>query len=262
MDYVQPDEAKDMRGMRLALTMGVPGPWSESAKNILQIKGIEFTPVAQIGGFPNEELQAWTGHRNAPVAVYDDEPPRAGWAEILVQAERLAPEPALLPAEPAGRAEVLGVSFEICGEGGFGWTRRLMLIDGIKGRAEQVEQVEQVERDVGQVLSQRYGYTEDAAEPAPARVASIMRWLASRLHQQADKGSKYLVGDALTAADVYWACFAAIVRPLPNDLCPMPDMVRGWYDKPHPVVDDACDPILFEHRDFIYENHLTLPLDF
>ena len=45
------------------------------------------------------------------------------------------------------------------------------------------------------------------------------------------------MGDALSALDVYWAAFAAIVRPLPADLCPMPEFLRAQYD----VKDAACE---------------------
>ena len=95
MDYVEAKDARNMDGMRLALTVGVCGPWSEAAKYILQVKDIPFVPVAQHGGQENPDLVDWTGHGNAPVTIFEDEPPRAGWAEILMQAERLAPEPAL-----------------------------------------------------------------------------------------------------------------------------------------------------------------------
>ena len=94
--YASVEEAKAAHGMRLVLTRGVPGPWSESAKSILWAKKIPYLPVAQEGGGANLELLAWTGRENAPVTIYEGEPPRAGWAEILWQAERIAPDPALL----------------------------------------------------------------------------------------------------------------------------------------------------------------------
>ncbi|MBM4256712.1 MAG: hypothetical protein FJ147_12545 [Deltaproteobacteria bacterium] len=72
-------EAKNLSGLRLALTVGGPAPWSMAAKSILHVKKIPYVPVAQHGGEANEELLAWTGHRNAPVAVYNNEPPRTGW---------------------------------------------------------------------------------------------------------------------------------------------------------------------------------------
>jgi hypothetical protein len=63
-------------------------------------------------------------------------------------------------------------------------------------------------------------------------------------------------------ADLTWATFAALVRPLPDALCPMPAQTRAMYELPHPVVNAVLDPALLAHRDFIYERHLVLPLDF
>ena len=89
MEYLPVDEAKRATGLRLVLTAGVPGPWGESAKALFDLKGVSYRPVAQKGGAANEELVAWTGHRYAPIAILDDEPPRASWLEILFLAERL-----------------------------------------------------------------------------------------------------------------------------------------------------------------------------
>ena len=90
MNYVHVDDAKDQPGLRLALTMGVPGPWSQSAKYLFEYKQYPFIAVGQKGAQENLELFAWTGHRNAPVAVFEDEAPRVGWCEIVMLAERLA----------------------------------------------------------------------------------------------------------------------------------------------------------------------------
>ena len=49
-------------------------------------------------------------------------------AEILLLAERLAPTPSLLPADPAVRALAFGLAHEICGEAGLGWSRRLQMV--------------------------------------------------------------------------------------------------------------------------------------
>src|SRR5262249_54788352 len=81
-EYVEVARARAMPGLRLALTRGVPGPWGEAAKGIFHAKKISFVRVAQNAGADNDALFAWTGHRNAPIAVYDDEPPRTTWAEI------------------------------------------------------------------------------------------------------------------------------------------------------------------------------------
>ena len=89
-----------------------------------------------------------------------------------------------------------------------------------------------------------------------------MQLLAEQLQAQKAAGKQYLIGDGLTALDVYWSAFAALIEPLPQELCPMGDMIRGWYSATGPVVDAAKDPALLAHRDFVYRTHLKLPLDF
>lgn len=41
----------------------------------------------------------------------------------------------------------------------------------------------------------------------------------------------------------------------------MTDDFRAMYSTVGPVIEAAADPALFEHRDFIYAEYLTLPLD-
>ena len=75
-------------------------------------------------------------------------------------------------------------------------------------------------------------------------------------------GSYYFVGDELTAADIYWACFSQLVAPLDEDVNRMPDVVRDLYHMEGSANVAVVDPILLAHRDRIYEKHLSLPLDF
>src|ERR1700720_4773993 len=117
MKYYTVAEARGMCGLRLVLTMGVPGPWGEAAKGILHVKRIPFIPVGQHSGESNTELVEWTGIRNAPVAIFDQERPRDNWLNILTLAERLQAQPPLLPDSSEERAVVVGISNEICGEG-------------------------------------------------------------------------------------------------------------------------------------------------
>jgi len=255
--YLDPAEARKRPGLKLALTIGVPGPWSEAAKSVFFVKKIEYLRVRQVGGEPNEELRAWTGETNAPQAILDDEPVRTGWAEILLLAERLAPEPALLPADPHERALVFGLSHEICGEDGLGWTRRLQLLAPMM----------RMEDDganplfaIGRRLAHRYGYREADVGRANARLADILRLFSERLAAQRKAGSDYLVGETLTAVDIYWATFAAMLKPLPAELCPMPEALRTQYGHLSPETEDQLDPALLEHRDLVYERHLELPM--
>ena len=251
MNYVEVEEAIGLPGLRLVLSAGVPGPWGEAAKYILHVKRIPYTAVRQTVGAESEALRRWTGQSNAPIAVYGNEAPRSGWAEILALAERLAPEPSLVPADPELRVRMFGLSNEICGERGFGWERRLMLLAGLG-----------TGNDVTRTLARRYGYDEAATAAAPARTAAILLLLSKQLRAQRAAGSRYFVGDRLSALDLYWAAFALMLEPLPAEHCSLHPRMRESYALRDPAVRAAADPILLEHRDFIYRTHLTLPLDF
>jgi glutathione S-transferase len=251
------EQARELPGLRLVLTTGVPGPWGESAKGFFQVKKVPFHRVAQQAGQPNQALYEWTGCRNAPVAVYEGQPSRSGWAEILFLAERIAPEPALIPEDPVERALMFGLAHEICGEQGFGWSRRLMLLHGVLARlpADPPPSF-----DLPVELGRRYGYSPGAAERASARVAQILELLSSRLRDQRARGSHFFVGERLSALDIQWAAFAAMVEPLPEALCPMNPMMRAGYTLSDQSVRAHCDPILLEHRDLIYQRYLELPV--
>jgi len=239
----------------------VPGPWAEGAKGLFHVKRIPFVRVRQTPGEIDSELLAWTGESNAPQAVLDAEPARTGWAEMILLAERLAPEPALLPADPEQRALLFGLCQLLCGEEGFGWQRRLMMFHQVIPLPESVLPADHPGRLLVQALAERYGYSAAAAEAAPRKAAAVLRLLAERLEAERARGHRYLLGSALTALDIYWATFAALVQPLPPELCEFPAAMRGQYELRDPEVLAAAAPILLEHRDFVYERHLGLPVD-
>jgi glutathione S-transferase len=266
MKYLEVNEARDLPGLRLILTAHVPGPWGESAKKIFDYKQVPYVPVAQHAGRANPDLVAWTGIRNAPNAMYNDEPPRTGWYDILMLAERLAPERPLLPARSEDRVLVLGVSAEICSEWGWGWARRAMMGSPHAGtpdpaRVAALSKPPWAPEDAARMRAS-YSVSLGGAAEAPARCADIARMLAARLHSQKAKGSPYLVGDHITACDIYWTVFSMALEPLPHEVNPMPDWMRLSYEMLGPVLEAAKDPILLKHRDFIYERHLSLPLEF
>jgi glutathione S-transferase len=266
MKYLEVSEAKDLTGLRLVLTAFVPGPWGESAKKILDYKQIPYVPVAQYAAKANEDLVAWTGIRNAPNAMYNDEPPRTGWYDILMLAERLAPERPLLPTRSEERALVLGISSEICSEWGWGWARRAMMGTPYAGipdpaRVAALSKPPWAPEDSARMRAS-YSVSVGGAAEAPARCADILRMLAARLHRQKAEGSPYLVGHSITACDIYWTVFSMALEPLPHEVNPMPDWMRMSYDMLGPVLEAAKDPILLAHRDLIYERHLSLPLEF
>jgi glutathione S-transferase len=251
-EYVSVEQAIKRNGLRMVVVSDVPSPWGEAAKGILHIKGIEWVAVRLT--YDSEPLKAWAGQRSAPVVIYENERPRSGWAEILLLAERLAPSPSLLPTDPADRALVFGLAHEICGEGGLGWSRRLQLVHaGLCNAGGFPERV-------AKYLGKKYGYSPEAGVAASPRVADLLGMLISRLKAQHHAGSRYYVGNSLTAVDVYSATFAAMFDPLPPEQCRMDASTRAASSAPDAHVDAALAPILFEHRDMMYSQYLELPL--
>jgi glutathione S-transferase len=220
------------------------------------MKKISYVRVAKAQGH-DAALQAWTSQSSAPVAVWNDERPRSTWNEQLYLVERLAPQPALIPANVEDRMLLFGFCNEICGENGFGWSRRIMIFHPTLTNPQSEESA----RAFASYMGGKYGYSQTTAEAAPARVAGILRQLANRLDQQHAKGSQFFIGTQLSALDIYWATFAALIQPLPADLCPIPDALRTFFTNTDSTVAAAVTPALMEHRDFIYREYLELPMD-
>lgn len=255
MEYLTVAQARDMGGLRLVLSTGTPGPWGIAARALFDIRKVPFTPVAQEIMGANEELVAWTGRRNAPVAVYEDEPAVDNWLDIAVLAERLGTGPSLFPDDPLDRALAAGFSAEICGAGGFGWSRRLVM-------TTPENPVPDDQREGRDKMMQGYGMRPDAVREAPVRLVGILKGLATQLHRQREAGSDYLVGPRLSACDVHWACFSTLVAPLSPENCAMPDYLRAMFAMLPDDIAAALDPILIDHRDRIWERHIGLPLDY
>jgi hypothetical protein len=254
-DYVDIEKAKTMSGLRIVVPPGRPNPWAEALKGFCYVKKIPYTRVAKAQGH-DAALQAWTSQSSAPVAVWNDERPRSTWNEQLYLVERIEPEPALIPERIEDRTLMFGYANELCGENGFGWSRRVMVVDGMLTNSQNDEGV----KKAASYLGGKYGYDQAAAAQAPERVAQILRLLNAQLEQQKAKGSKFLVGDKLSALDIYWSTFAVLVQPLPADLCPIPEGLRATFTNTNPVISAAITPELLAHRDFIYREYLELPM--
>ncbi len=254
MQYLTIEQAKQSTGLRLVLTRDVPGPWSEAAKAVLRWHNVEFKPVEQIGGGSNADLVAWTGHRNAPIALLDDEPPRVRWQEILDLAERLGSGPSLYPEDIHDRIKSIGIASEICNEGGLAWQARMLMLNvAYQSHGDIVFQKNPMFRE--------YGFTEAAVKNAVTRVEQILGYLTETIKAQRQAGSEYMVGNQVSAADIYWAYFSNMLEALPQAVNPMPDSLRqGWSALAASI--SGYDPILIEQRDAMFKNHLTLPLEF
>jgi glutathione S-transferase len=258
MEYLSVPEARKISGLRIVLSPGGPGPWSEAAKSICYLKKLSYIPVAQEVGGPNPELYEWTAQTSAPAVIWNDERPRNLWNDQLFLFERLAPDPPMMPGPIGERALMFGYANEICGENGFAWNRRLLQFHYVLNSPKSSPRA--IERFGGG--ARKYLYSQQAAAKAPARCAGILGFLADRLESQRARGSRFFIGDRLTALDIYWATFATLIEPLPHEINPMQDGLRRLYTNTDPVIAAAVRPVLMEHREMMYRDHLPTPLDF
>lgn len=269
IDYVPIRVAREMPGLRIVLAaFTIPGPWFESCKGIYHVKGLDYTAVRnsdenasdiQIGmNGSQSELVAWTAQSSAPVVVWNDERPRSLWNDQLYLAERLSPEPRLIPEDPEERIRMFGLANELLSEDGLVWNKRyIMVADALRRLPADAE-----DRAFWIHLGQKYNYSDAAAARAAGHIARIVETMDAQLAAQRSKGRRYLIGDALSALDVYWACVCGILAPMPEARCPMWDGFRGIYGNDDPGIAKALSDELKAHRDFIYDEHLQLPIVF
>lgn len=255
MRFVDLETARVARGLRLVVVAGVPSPWSEAAKGIFGLKNLEFLAVRMAPR--DEEVRRWTGARNAPVALYEDEPARTGWAEILALAERLEPNPRLLPEDAVARARVHGFGHEVLGEGGLLWCSRIMSIDA----SLVSDGARSFPLPVARYLAPRYGYAKERVAAAQQRMLQILDALWELLAQGRRAGGRYYFGESLTALDIYSAVAISTLAPLSHEQCPMHPAARAAFAWLYDTLGDRLPRALLDHRDFMYDHHLGLPVE-
>jgi len=117
MKFVALEEARAEPGLKLVVAASLPSPWSEAAKGILHVKGID----AQLVRFSSTDkaVREWMGWHNVPALLAPGEPIRTHWTEILETAERLGAEQgsrSLVPADEDDRMRLFGLAHELLGE--------------------------------------------------------------------------------------------------------------------------------------------------
>lgn len=250
-EYVNFRNAVASDGLRMTVVSNVPSPWGEAAKGIFYVKGLDWSAVRLDPS--NKELVEWSCSTSAPSVVYENEPARSGWQDILLLAERLAPDPSLLPPAPADRAQAIGLAHELCGEGGLGWSRRLWLTHlGLKKEGG-------FDEPVAQYLARKYGYSEGAGIAARGRVIEILALFTERLSQQKEKGFDYFFDFGMTAVDIYVATFMGLLQPLPDDVCSMRAATRRAFSDLDDETREFAE-LLLAHRDLMYDRWLESAL--
>jgi glutathione S-transferase len=253
--YVDIDAARAARGLRIAVASALPSPWSEAAKGLLRCKQLPTLAVRFLRGTP--ELETWTASNNVPVVLHDDEPPRSNWAAIIALAERLGGAMPLCPADPDARAWMFGLVHELAGEGGLGWSNRLLMIDG----GLRSDGREGFPLSVARSLARKYGHAPERIAPARARIAEVLALLDRTLARARAAGHRYLMGDAPTALDIYLATFLTPITGVSEAECPaMLPPLRPAFAYAGQQLGDLLSPALAAHRRFMFDEHLGWPI--
>ncbi|HTB56918.1 MAG TPA: hypothetical protein VLC06_03545 [Polyangia bacterium] len=254
MRFVELEEARQASGLRVVIATNVPSPWSQAALGVFDMKGLDYLAVRFRR--TDEEIKRWTGTRNAPAVLIDDEPARSGWAEIVALGERLGGRMSLVPDDDARRVRMFGLSHEILGEGGLCWNVRLLLTHtglSTDGRAGWP-------KPVAEYLGPRYGYAPERVPAARARAVGTLRLLDAVLAEGRGRGHAYFLGPTPTALDLHVAVALGTIWPLPEAQCPMLPPVRQAFETLDQELKEAVSPALLEHRAQMFSRHLVVPV--
>jgi glutathione S-transferase len=252
--FISLEEAAALKnGTRITFIPGVQALYAEALKNICFVKGIPVVralhPMMGVDKETGEDRQKrlfeLTSQSSLPTMFYNEERPRNVWIEQLSLAEQIGgmDSPALIPADMAQRVEMFGLCAVVLGEDGLVWNMRIMN-DGPLGR--------------------KYGYSDDASEAAPGKVAEVIVLLDHRLQQQAQRGSAYLVGDSLTAADIYWATMSMCITDTPPEIMPATQQNQGMLkffaaNAKVPAIAEALSGRIAEHQRYILTTYCETP---
>lgn len=253
-EFVSLDEAAAMKtGTRVTFIPGIPAMYAEALKNICYVKGVPLIRALhpmmgvdkETGADRQARLYELTSQTSLPTMLHDEERPRNVWIEQLALAERIgAPgTPTLIPDDLEQRIDVMGLCAVVLGEDGFVWTMRI-LNDSPLGR--------------------KYGYSEEASAKAPGEIAAVLKLIDHRLGAQERNGSRYLVGSAVTAADVYWATMSICVLPAPPEIMPLTRQNRGMLkffaaNGQIPAIADALTDRIETHQRYILSTYCETP---
>lgn len=254
IEFVDLARAREARGVRMVVSAVVPSPWSEAAKGLFHLASVPALAVRFAHNDP--ETIAWTGARNVPVVLYDDEPPRTGAAEIVALANRLSGG-TLVPADLDARVRFFGLLNEITGEDGLGWCSRLVMIQsGIASEGACGFPL-----PVAQMLEARYGHAPAHPGGIRGRVREVLALLEAELEQARARGHAYFFGDRPGALDVYLAAFLTPLSGWTLHDCPraIPRLQQAFAHL-HEELGAEVPASLFEHRRHMFEAHLPWPI--
>lgn len=253
-EFITLEEAAAMKaGTRVTFIPGIPALYAEALKNICFVKGVPLIralhPMMGLDKETGEDRQArlykLTSQTSIPTMFHDEERPRNVWIEQLSLAERIgAPgTPTLIPENVEQSAQMFGLCAVILGEGGMVWNMRILS---------------------DSPLAQKYGYSQQASSAAPAKIAEVLKLVDHHLTAQEKNGSRYLVGDSVTAADVYLATMSMSVLVPPPEIMPLTQQNKGmlkYFGKNGqiPIIAEALSERIGDHQRYILSTYCETP---
>jgi glutathione S-transferase len=253
-EFITLEEAACMEeGTRVTFVPGVQAMYAEALKNICYIKNIHLTralhPFMGIDKETGEDRQAklyeLTSQTSLPTMFHDKERPRNVWTEQLALAERIGTKdsPKLIPDNFEHRVEMFGICAVVLGEDGLVWNMRIMM---------------------DSPLAQKYGYSEEASAAAPGKIGEVITLIDDRLKAQEKNGSPYLIGDSLTALDIYWATMSMTILPVPLEIMPKTQQNQGMLgffemNSKIPVIASALTERIAKHQQYILTAYCETP---
>ena len=248
------EEAAAMKtGTRVTFIPGIPALYSEALKNISFVKGIPLIrvlhPMMGVDETTGKDRQAGlyelTSQKSLPTMFHNEERPRNVWIEQLALAEQLgAPgTPSLIPDDFEQRADVFGICAIVLAEDGFIWNMRIL---------------------GDNPLARKYGYSAEASAAATGKMAEVITLIARRLAAQEQQGSRYLVGDSLSAADIYWATLSMSVLVPSPEIMPVTRQNQGMLtyfakNSQIPAIADTITKGIEDHQQYILTTYCETP---
>jgi glutathione S-transferase len=255
MHFIDLEAARSHEGPVMFVATVLPSPWSEAAKGIFYVKKIDIALVRYRSA--DAEMVKASGADNVPVLHCKGQPRRTGWAEILAFAERSGGV-ALVPEEATGRSRLFGVGHEIAGEDGLAHSSRLLMIHG----GFETQGAEGFPVPVAKFLAPKYGYSESRVPYAKQRILDVLGLLHRMLEKSHAEGRAYLLGDRLSALDIYSATFLTPIAGVTVEECPgMMPQLRPAFAYLNKEIGPSLSDLLKSHRRMIFERHLTLPIE-
>ena len=113
-------------------------------------------------------------------------------------------------------------------------------------------------------MARKYGYSEQASAVALDKIVEIIRLIDNRLEDQEKVGSKYLVGNSISAADIYWSTMVMSTLPTPEEIMPRTEQNQGmlmWFEgnSKIPAIKEVLSNRIQDHQHYILKNYCETP---